>query len=71
MSKFFSKKWGINFGRVKSPHPLNCKCGSKNLEYQSKKGYLWAECGDCGGKFQVAPILASHLQHLVGGESNA
>lgn len=71
MNKFLSKKWGINFGRVKSTHPLNCKCGSKNLEYLRKKGDLWAECSECGRKFQVASALSSYLQHLVGGESNA
>lgn len=62
-------KWGINLGKIKSKSPLNCKCGSRNLEYQKKKGDLWAECSDCGGKFQVSSVLAPHLSHLVvGGE---
>lgn len=60
-----SSKWGINFGKIKSKSPLNCKCGSKNLRYSAKKGDLWADCGDCGGKFEVAPALAPFLRHLA------
>ncbi|OKH30030.1 hypothetical protein NIES2119_31640 [[Phormidium ambiguum] IAM M-71] len=61
------KKWGINFGNIKSKHPLNCgDCGGKKMEYRKKRADLWAECRDCGGKFQVSPALAPFLFHLVG-----
>ncbi|WP_269086194.1 hypothetical protein [[Phormidium ambiguum] IAM M-71] len=36
------------------------------MEYRKKRADLWAECRDCGGKFQVSPALAPFLFHLVG-----